>query len=274
MNEISTSSQAQQNEVVAQSKIAEIPNSVMNEFARGLRQALPKFMMEYQFAVDEVLTKVSILREEFLYLHKYNPIEHVSSRVKSPESILRKVIRRGIDPNLHSIRANINDIAGIRITCSFIKDTYQILNTLTAQNDLKIIQVKDYIKNPKPNGYKSLHVILEIPVFLSAGPVPVIVEVQIRTIAQDFWASLEHKIFYKYEGAVPEHLVDELASAAHQAEKLDLQMQRLHTEVHGHDANAGEDENNDFFDENLLKQVWALAQSTSTHDSPSATEES
>ena len=153
-------------------------------------------MMEYQFAVDEVLTKVSILREEFLYLHKYNPIEHVSSRVKTPESIMRKVARRNIAPSLTAIRENLSDIAGVRITCSFVKDIYKVLNTLTAQNDLKVIQIKDYIKNPKPSGYKSVHAIVQIPVFLSDGPVDVVVELQIRTIAQDFWASLEHKIFY------------------------------------------------------------------------------
>lgn len=220
-------------------------------------------MMEYQFAVDEVLTKVSILREEFLYLHKYNPIEHVSSRVKTPESIMRKVARRNIAPSLTAIRENLSDIAGVRITCSFVKDIYKVLNTLTAQNDLKVIQMKDYIKNPKPSGYKSVHAIVQIPVFLSDGPVDVVVELQIRTIAQDFWASLEHKIFYKYEGEVPEHLVQELADAAAVATKLDMQMQRLHTEVHGHDANdqAGHEAT---FDTKAFQGLLSLAQQAST----------
>ena len=220
-------------------------------------------MMEYQFAVDEVLTKVSILREEFLYLHKYNPIEHVSSRVKTPESIMRKVARRNIAPSLTAIRENLSDIAGVRITCSFVKDIYKVLNTLTAQNDLKLIQIKDYIKNPKPSGYKSVHAIVQIPVFLSDGPVDVVVELQIRTIAQDFWASLEHKIFYKYEGEVPEHLVQELADAAAVATKLDMQMQRLHTEVHGHDANdqAGHEAT---FDTKAFQGLLSLAQQAST----------
>ncbi|MGV2853349.1 GTP pyrophosphokinase [Glutamicibacter sp. AGC13] len=209
----------------------------LQEMTQAFHLQFQRFMMEYQFAVDEVLTKVSILREEFLYLHKYNPIEHVTSRVKTPESIMRKVSQRNIHPSLPAIRQNISDIAGVRITCSFVKDIYKVLNTLTAQNDLKVIQIKDYIKNPKPSGYKSVHAILEIPVFLSDGPVNVIVELQIRTIAQDFWASLEHKIFYKYEGEVPAHLAAELAEAAAFATQLDMQMQRLHTEVHGHDAN-------------------------------------
>ena len=146
--------------------------------AQAFHHDFQRFMMEYQFAVDEMLTKVSILREEFLYLHKYNPIEHVSSRVKTPESIMRKVSKRNIAPSLPIIRENISDIAGVRITCSFVKDIYKVLNTLTSQSDLKVIQIKDYIKNPKSNGYKSVHAIIEIPVFLSDGPVNVVVEVQ------------------------------------------------------------------------------------------------
>lgn len=225
---------------------------------QAFRHDFQRFMMEYQFAVDEILTKVSILREEFLYLHKYNPIEHVSSRVKTPESIMRKVTQRNITPSLPVIRENISDIAGVRITCSFVKDIYKVLNTLTSQNDLKVIQIKDYIKNLKPNGYKSVHAIIEIPVFLSDGPVDVVVEVQIRTIAQDFWASLEHKIFYKYEGDVPAHLAQELTEAAAVATKLDMQMQRLHTEVHGHDANQSKSDDADF-DTKAIQGLLSLA---------------
>nr|WP_231855627.1 GTP pyrophosphokinase family protein [Tsukamurella pseudospumae] len=198
-----------------------------------MRDALTRFLMEYEFAVKEVLTKVTILREEFLQLHRYNPIEHVTSRIKKPESIVKKVARRGIAPELPLIREAITDIAGIRITCSFIADTYRILETVTAQDDVRVLMIKDYIAHPKPNGYKSLHAIIEIPVFLSTGPVHVPVELQIRTIAMDFWASLEHKIFYKYDGAVPTHLRGELAEAASVAEQLDRRMEQLHTQVHG-----------------------------------------
>lgn len=126
-------------------------------------------MMEYRFGVDEMLTKVSILREEFIHLHQYNPIEHVTSRVKSPEGILEKVVRRGCAPTLEEIRRNITDIAGIRITCSFLKDTYHVLDMITSQHDVRVLAIKDYIKNPKPNGYKSLHAIVELPVYLSEG---------------------------------------------------------------------------------------------------------
>ncbi|GLY29175.1 GTP pyrophosphokinase [Kineosporia sp. NBRC 101731] len=235
------------------------PDPDMVAFARGIQRDFTRFIMEYRFAVDEVLTKVTILREEFLYLQKYNPIEHVSSRVKSPESILRKVVRKGVEPTLPAIRENITDIAGVRITCSFIADTYRLLEALTSQTDVRVVEVKDYIAHPKPNGYKSLHAIIEIPVFLSTGPVPVIVEVQIRTIAMDFWASLEHKIFYKYDGEVPEHLVEELTEAAGTAGEMDRRMEQLHTHVRGPakptDLVAGTVPD---IDEDLLRQLWAL----------------
>lgn len=203
------------------------------DFATRVRADAERLLMEHQFAVQEVMTKVNILREEFKRMHRYNPIEHVGSRVKSMPSILEKVVRIGCEPTMPCIREHIRDIAGIRITCSFIADTYQMLNALTSQDDVRVLEVEDYIKGPKPNGYKSLHAIIEIPVFLSTGPVHVNVELQIRTIAMDFWASLEHKIFYKYKGDVPPHLVEELRDAAATAADLDSRMERLHTEIHG-----------------------------------------
>ncbi|WP_420842419.1 GTP pyrophosphokinase [Glycomyces paridis] len=235
----------------------------MLEFAHQIREDFGRFMMEYRFAVDEVLTKVTILREEFRHLHRYNPIEHVTSRLKTPESILEKVARRGYAPTLPSIRANVTDIAGIRITCAFMADTYRILDALTSQHDVRVVAVKDYIAEPKPNGYKSLHAIIEVPVFLSTGAVPVIVEVQIRTIAMDFWASLEHKIFYKYDGEVPEHLAAELAAAAGAAEQLDRRMEQLHAEVHGPiDAYDAEPPSLPRLDDQLLQRLWALSLGT------------
>jgi putative GTP pyrophosphokinase len=171
---------------------------------------------------------------------------------------LVKVARKGYEPTAASVRANITDIAGIRITCSFIADTYRVLEALTAQDDISVVSIKDYIAEPKPNGYKSLHAIVEIPVFLSDGPVPVKVEVQIRTIAMDFWASLEHKIYYKYAGDVPAHLVASLTEAAVVADQLDLRMEQLHTEVHG--STTSEDDLNTI-DDALLQRLWELAQS-------------
>lgn len=196
-----------------------------------LRDEFTRFLMRYKFGIDEVMTKISILREEFRHTHEYNPIEHVSSRLKSPESLVAKVQRKGCDPSFDAIRASITDIAGVRVTCSFVSDTYRVFEMLTSQHDIKIVAVKDYIAQPKANGYKSLHAILEVPVFLSDGVVPVFVEVQIRTIAMDFWASLEHKIYYKYDHAVPQDLLDGLFAAAETASRLDEDMERLHDEV-------------------------------------------
>ena len=173
------------------------------------------------------------MRDEFQLMHDYNPIEHVSSRVKTADSLIDKLVRRGVDPTFDSIREHITDIAGMRVTTSFVKDAYRLFDLLTQQDDIAVRIVKDYIAEPKPNGYKSLHVIVEVPVFLSTGRVDVAVEVQFRTIAMDFWASLEHKIYYKYDGAVPEGLLSELKDAADSAAALDARMERLHGELHG-----------------------------------------
>ena len=200
---------------------------------RAMRDEFQRFVIEYQFGLREVETKISILRDEFLQMHEYNPIEHVSSRVKTPDGIVEKVSRKGIDPDFASIRAHITDIAGVRVTCACVDDAYRLFDLLTQQDDLTLRVVKDYIAEPKPNGYKSLHAIFEVPVFLSSGRVDVPVEVQFRTIAMDFWASLEHKIYYKYDSQVPSTLLAELKSAADTASELDARMERLHRELRG-----------------------------------------
>ncbi|WP_060915002.1 GTP pyrophosphokinase [Microbacterium oleivorans] len=200
---------------------------------RTMRDEFQRFLMEYRFGLQEIETKISILREEFHEMHDYNPIEHVSSRVKSPDSLVEKIQRRGIDPDFDSVRAHITDVAGIRITCSFVNDVYRLFDLLTAQDDITVREVEDYIATPKGNGYKSLHAILEVPVYLSTGRVDVPVEVQFRTIAMDFWASLEHKIYYKYERQVPDHLLGQLKDAAEAAAELDARMTRLHQQIRG-----------------------------------------
>lgn len=237
------------------------------EFARWLRADLPRFLMEYEFAVKEVQTKVTILQEEFLHLRRYNPIEHVKSRVKHPERLLEKIVRKQVRGGFDDIRQHITDIAGIRVTCSFIADTYRILDALTNQDDVQVLMVKDYIKNPKPNGYRSLHAIIAIPVFLSTGPVRVPVEVQIRTVAMDFWASLEHKIFYKYDGHVPSHVADDLTQAAEASWRLDSQMEDLHTEVRSLDSE--DDPSSDLVNPALLRQFLTLSRSVAPTSDPS-----
>lgn len=196
-----------------------------------LKKQMTRFMMMYKFALHEIETKVEILKEEFQLLHDYNPIEHTTSRLKSPESILKKIHRKGSDITFEDIRKNVNDIAGLRITCSFISDIYRISEMLRQQRDVTVLEIKDYIKNPKSNGYRSLHLLIEIPVFMSDREVNVIVEIQIRTIAMDFWASLEHKIYYKYNASVPTHLLQELKEAADSATSLDKKMERIHNEI-------------------------------------------
>ncbi|MCM3782713.1 GTP pyrophosphokinase family protein [Neobacillus mesonae] len=198
---------------------------------KKIKNEITRFVMIYKFALDEMETKLDILKEEFEAFHDYSPIEHTKARLKSPESILKKLYRKGHPISLSNIKKHIKDIAGLRITCSFISDIYKVSEMLQKQSDIKVLEVKDYIENPKPNGYKSLHLIVEVPVFLSDGTEHVCVEVQIRTIAMDFWASLEHKIFYKYNKDVPEHMLKELKSAADTANHLDLKMERLHHDI-------------------------------------------
>lgn len=201
--------------------------------ARAVRDEFQRFLLEYEFGLKEIETKIEILRDEFLYMHEYNPIEHVSSRVKSTDSLLDKVRRRGLPPGLDVVRQHITDIAGVRITCSFTADVYRLFELLTRQDDVTLLLVKDYIAEPKENGYQSLHAIVEVPVFLSTGAVRVPVEIQFRTIAMDFWASLEHKIHYKYDRQVPEGLLASLKDAADTASELDARMERLHRALHG-----------------------------------------
>ena len=200
---------------------------------RTLGDQMQRFLLEYRFAMQEVETKLAILREEFLHMHEYNPIEHVSSRVKSVDSLVDKLQRRGLGTDFDEIRREIHDIAGVRVTCAFIRDVYRLFDLLTQQDDITVLEVEDYIEQPKPNGYKSLHTIISVPVYLSSGRVDVPVEVQFRTIAMDFWASLEHKIYYKYARQVPHALTDELRRAAEAAAELDTRMERLHVQVHG-----------------------------------------
>lgn len=220
--------------------MADVPRELTD--LRKLTDEFTRFMLSYKFGIDEVMTKLNILKEEFHHRHDYSPIEHVSSRLKSPESIMEKANRKGCELTLDGIRSELHDIAGIRVTCSFISDTYKVAEMISAQQDVTVLEVRDYIREPKSNGYQSLHMIIEVPVFMSDHVERVKVEVQIRTIAMDFWASLEHKIYYKYHRSVPETLLDELRQAAEAASRLDVKMERLHDEVVALSDVAGADD--------------------------------
>lgn len=188
-------------------------------------------ILVYNSALKEIGTKLEILNDEFQHVHRYNPIEHIKSRIKSSESIVKKLKRYGYESTIENMVKYINDIAGIRIICSFTSDIYRIAEMLSNQSDLKILSIKDYIKNPKPSGYKSYHMLVTVPIFLSDRIVDAKVEIQIRTVAMDFWASLEHKIRYKFEGNAPEHITAELVECAQMVAELDARMLSLNEEI-------------------------------------------
>ena len=185
----------------------------------------------YSAALRQMETKMQILNDEFQHVHQYNPIEHIKSRIKSPESIVKKLKKHGYESSIKNMVKYVNDIAGIRVICSFTSDIYRIAEMLINQNDIRVLSVKDYILNPKPSGYKSYHLIVTVPIFLSDRIVDAKVEIQIRTVAMDFWASLEHKIHYKFEGNAPEHIKKELVECAMMVSDLDARMLSLNEEV-------------------------------------------
>ncbi len=197
-------------------------------------------MLIYNAALKQIETKIEILNEEFQHVHSYNPIEHIKSRVKTPESIVKKLKRQGREVNLENMVEYVNDIAGIRVICSFTSDIYTIAEIIGKQKDVKVISIKDYLVNPKPSGYQSYHMIVSTPVYLSDRTVDAKVEIQIRTVAQDFWASLEHKMNYKFEGNAPAHMKKELVECAEIVAKLDETMLQLNEEVQNYSASAKE----------------------------------
>ena len=189
------------------------------------------FRSIYSSALKEIGTKLEILNDEFQHVHQYNPIEHIKSRIKTSESIVKKLKKHGYESTIDNMVQYINDIAGIRIICSFTTDIYRIAEMLERQSDIKVLSIKDYIKRPKPSGYKSYHMIVSIPIYLSEKRVDAKVEIQIRTVAMDFWASLEHKINYKFDVNVPEYIQEELYECARMVSELDAKMLSLNEEV-------------------------------------------
>ncbi|MBU3216733.1 GTP pyrophosphokinase family protein [Clostridium estertheticum] len=197
----------------------------------GKIEEIEELIMIYSCAIKEVSTKLDILDYEFKIKGKRNPIEYMKSRVKSPKSIMDKLTRKNLKPSIKVARGNFNDIAGIRVVCSFVSDIYKVADMLKKQEDITLIEEKDYIKNPKPNGYRSLHMVLEIPIFFSDHVEPIRVEVQIRTIAMDFWASLEHKLYYKKGEGIAIHIKNDLKECADIIAATDIKMQNIEIEV-------------------------------------------
>lgn len=196
-----------------------------------MTQEMNTLMVYYRCAIMEVETKLKVLNEEFSLKHDRNPINSMKSRLKSYPSIKEKLQREGIIATPEQIEKNLNDIAGIRVICSFLDDVYDVAEALLKQDDITLIRKKDYIKNPKPNGYRSLHLIIEVPIFLQHEKHMVKVEIQLRTIAQDFWASLEHQMRYKKNFEFTEDMASELLECATISAALDERMEKLNEMV-------------------------------------------
>lgn len=207
-----------------------LPKDMGNIFV-GEPEDFEKMMMMYSCAIKEVKTKLQVLNDELSMSRKRNPIEFIKTRIKQPDSIATKLKKKGLPLTVETVRENLNDVAGIRVICAFIDDIYQVADMLTAQDDVKLIKTKDYIKNPKMNGYRSLHLIVEVPVFFSDHKEQIRAEVQIRTIAMDFWASLEHQVKYKKNVKDAENIVYELRACADVINRTDFHMQSIRDRI-------------------------------------------
>lgn len=198
-----------------------------SEFAKQLLETAVDYKelrMMYACAIKEVQTKFEVLETEFKVRYQRNPISSIQTRLKSSSSIIEKMIRKGIPFSMENLEQQIQDLAGIRVICSYVDDIYALANALTSQDDITLLEEKDYIRNPKPNGYRSLHLIVSVPVFFSQQKRQIKVEVQIRTIAMDFWASLEHQMKYKREIPDQQHIVEQLKNCAEDIARVDREM--------------------------------------------------
>lgn len=215
---------------VSTPNLAQVPDSFTLQ-AKQFQRAL----MMYSCAIREVKTKLEVLNDDLSLRTQRNPIEMIKSRVKRPESIVEKLKRRGYPVTVESMMEHLDDVAGIRVICSFVDDIYTVSNMLTRQDDIKVIMIKDYIRFPKPNGYRSYHMIIEVPVFLSDEKKRMRVEVQIRTIAMDFWASLDHQLKYKKDvGGVADTISEELKQCAELIAATDQRMYEIRKNLENH----------------------------------------
>ena len=192
-------------------------------------------MFLYDSALKAIRTKIEILNGEFVHIYGHTPIEHIKSRLKTPDSIVKKLKRDGLEVTIDNMVEKLSDIAGIRIICSFTQDIYQIAEMIARQKDVSVLYVKDYIRQPKPNGYKSYHMVVTIPIYLAAGAVETKVEIQIRTVAMDFWASMEHRVCYKKQPRNRERLEQDFCRYARILEEIEGEFE-THNERRGSDG--------------------------------------
>ena len=190
-----------------------------------------EIMMIYESAIKQLETKLEILNKEYKVTGRRNPIETIKSRIKSPDSIAKKLEKKGLSVNFKTMTENLQDIAGVRVICPYISDIYNVKDILLKQPDIKLVEQKDYIENPKASGYRSLHLVVEIPVYLSQTEHRVKVEIQLRTIAMDFWASLEHELKYKNEQKIPDSVRRELFRVAETIAMTDREMEEIAIEL-------------------------------------------
>lgn len=212
--------------IITETILPHVPKQIFEEIIN-----FRELMLMYNSAIREVTTKLEILNDELSLNNKGNPIQFIKSRVKKPMSILNKLQKLEKGLSVESIMTSLNDVAGIRVISSFIDDVYKIADMLVKQDDIVLIEAKDYIKNPKPNGYRSYHLIIEVPVFFSEKKQNVRVEIQIRTVAMDFWASLEHQVKYKKDLEGAKAIEDELKECAETIAKTDLQMMNIRNKI-------------------------------------------
>lgn len=198
-----------------------------NDAIEELRREYAQIEGVYEAAIREINARLQTLDREFSFRHLHNPIHHIESRVKSLRSIVMKLHSIGCPISISSAKKNLHDIAGVRVVCRYVDDIYRIAELLLSQDDVSLILEKDYIQNPKPNGYRSLHIVVDVPVYMSRGKLFMPVEIQIRTVAMDFWATLEHGIRYKSTDEVPQSIVDELRACADVITETDYKMQAI-----------------------------------------------
>ena len=216
-----------QKKVMESTPITQIPEELYEQ-----AEKMEELFLYNRCAIKEIQTKLEILNDELAMKTKRNPIESISSRVKNPKSIVEKMGRKGFPLTVESVWENLNDVAGVRVICSFIEDIYDVAAMFMKQDDIEVIEIKDYIKNPKPNGYRSLHLIVQVPIFLSDKALPMRVEVQIRTIAMDFWATLEHQLKYKKGIQGAETISAELKDCAETINATDMKMQDIYHKIY------------------------------------------